>query len=103
MLVYVLWALEEYVLCCCWVVSSISVDEVLLTDGFGTSLVARWLRLHTSNAWGKASIPGWGTKILLASMVWPKKRKRNLQSVIDGVAEFLHIFPNFLYSCPVNC
>ena len=28
----------------------------------GTSLVVRWLRLHTPNAEGPHSIPGWGTR-----------------------------------------
>ena len=29
----------------------------------GSSLVVQWLRLHTSTARGKSSIPGWRTKI----------------------------------------
>ena len=28
----------------------------------GTSLVVQWLRLHTPNAKGPSSIPGWGTR-----------------------------------------
>ena len=27
-----------------------------------TSLVIQWLRLHTANAGGQGSIPGWGTR-----------------------------------------
>ena len=32
-------------------------------DYGGTSLAVQWLRLHTSNARGAGSVPGWGTKI----------------------------------------
>ena len=38
----------------------------------GTSLLVRCLRLHVSTAGGMGSIPGHGTKILLAT--WPKKK-----------------------------
>ena len=31
-------------------------------EGPGASLVVQWPRLHTSNAGGLGSIPGWGTR-----------------------------------------
>ena len=31
-------------------------------DGPGASLLVQWLQLHTSNARGLGSIPGWGTR-----------------------------------------
>ena len=40
----------------------------------GTSLVAQWLRLHTSTTGGMGSIPGQGTKISHATQ--PKKKER---------------------------
>ena len=42
-----------------------------------TSLVAQWLRLHTSHAGGTGSIPGQGSKIPHA--VWCKKKKKNTE------------------------
>ena len=39
----------------------------------GVSLVVQWLRFCASNSEGAGSIPGWGTRILLA--MWPKKTK----------------------------
>ena len=38
----------------------------------GTFLVVQWLRLHSSNAGGTGSIPGWGTKMPHA--VWHHRR-----------------------------
>ena len=34
-----------------------------LCDSPGTSLSVQWLNLWVSTAWGRRSIPGWGTKI----------------------------------------
>ena len=34
-----------------------------LGDSPGTSLSVQWLNLWVSTAWGRRSIPGWGTKI----------------------------------------
>ena len=38
----------------------------------GTSLLVQWLKLHTSNAGGMISIPGWETKIPHATPWSPK-------------------------------
>ena len=43
---------------------------------WGTSLVAQWLRLCTSNAWGAGSIPGGGTKILHDTQRGIKKKEK---------------------------
>ena len=40
----------------------------------GTSLPVQWLRLCTSTAVGKGSIPGLGTKITYAAGCGPKKK-----------------------------
>ena len=43
----------------------------------GTSLAVQWLRLHASNARGKGSIPGRGTKTpRVARRGQEKKRKK---------------------------
>ena len=43
----------------------------------GTYRVVQWLRLHTSSAGGAGSVPGWGTKIPLATWT-AKERKREI-------------------------
>ena len=37
--------------------------------------MVQWLRLHTSNAGGMGSIPGWGTKIPCATQQKKKKKE----------------------------
>ena len=49
-------------------------------SGTGTSLVVQWLRLHTSNAEGVGSIPGWGTKIPHATQ-WGQKKKKPKETI----------------------
>ena len=44
-------------------------------ENMKTSLVAQWLRLHTSSAGGMGSISGWGNKILLTEGYGQKKLK----------------------------
>ena len=41
--------------------SSSSIQILFKTMG-GTSLVVQWVRIHTPNAGGQDSIPGWGTR-----------------------------------------
>ena len=41
---------------------------------YRTSLMVQWLRLCPSTAGGKGLIPGWGTKILLATQCGQKKK-----------------------------
>ena len=45
----------------------------LKASGRGTFLAVQWLRLRASNAGGVGSIPGQGTKILLAT--WHSQKK----------------------------
>ena len=42
----------------------------------GSSLVARWLRLHAPNTGGTGSFPGWGTKIFHAARFSLRKKKK---------------------------
>ena len=46
----------------------------------GTSLVAQWLRLHSSNAGGMGSISSWRTKSPQAVWCSQKKKKYNKDS-----------------------
>ena len=39
--------------------------------------MVQWLRLHTSNAGGTASIPGWGAKIQHTAGSGPKNKSIN--------------------------
>lgn len=39
----------------------------------GISLLVQWLEFQTSTAGGMGSVPGWGSKILLALVVQTKK------------------------------
>lgn len=51
-------------------------------ENIGTSLALQWLRLHNSIAGGVCLIPGQGTKIPHARVVWPKKLRNILQNTL---------------------
>ena len=56
-----------------------SVSEVLKKFTLGTSQVGQWLGLHAPSAGGTGSIPGQGTRILLAAQYGKKEKgKRNV-------------------------
>ena len=55
------------------------LPETLYQIPSGISLAVQWLRLCTSNAGDKGSIPGQGTKILHAAK--PKKEKNQLSKI----------------------
>ena len=41
---------------------AVSSIQILFKTMGGTSLVVQWVRIHTPNAGGQDSIPGWGTR-----------------------------------------
>ena len=53
----------------------------ILKSFSGTSLVVQWLRLHTSNAGGRGSVPGQGIKIPHATWYSKKKKSFSVQSL----------------------
>ena len=57
----------------------------------GISLAVQQLRLYTSTAEGKGSIPGWGTKILHVAWHSQKKKKRRY-SLYSAVKNFYDIY-----------
>ena len=58
-----------------------SVFEILKKFTLGTSQVGQWLGFHAPNAGGTGSIPGQGTRILLAAQRG-KKRKRKKKCIL---------------------
>lgn len=52
-------------------------------ENIGTSLALQWLRLHNSIAGGVCLIPGQGTKIPHARVVWPKKVKKIFYKILN--------------------
>ena len=55
-----------------WALFPLLSLEQLKNGNCVTSLEVQWLRLRTSNAGDVSLIPGQGTKIPHASVVWPK-------------------------------
>ena len=63
-----------------------------INENSGTSLAVQWLGLHTSNAGGAGSIPGWGTKIrMLRSMAKKKKKERERENSMILKVDFIII------------
>ena len=55
-----------------------TTEHLLEENKWGTSLVVQWVRLHTPNAGGPGSIPGWGTRSHMhATTKKPTCRKEN--------------------------
>ena len=55
----------------------------------GASLAVQWLGLHTSTAGDPGSIPGWGAKILQATLHGLKKEEEDCQRILPSQQEIL--------------
>ena len=68
----------------------------------GTSLVVQWLRLRASTAGGTGSIPGQGTRILHATCLGHKKKKKKDKKVFNNGNVLIEILI-LVFTKPKNC
>ena len=82
-----------------WVIMEV-IQKNWLKD-VGTFLAVQWLKLHTSNAGGTGSIPGWGTKISYAMQQGKKKKRLTVLTYV--FQSFIHVRPHGLQHSRLPC